>query len=133
MCHECPVSGLEANLHSLRSCVRQMVTILLLSDPAMCTPHHQVAPADLCPGNRRNCFGLNICCGEELGCYVSTVETLHCLGSACPCSCLTPSFTSGTHKSPPCSAVTTHYSWLCYLCNMNSRPRGVLKTKDKSW
>ncbi|KAG6923416.1 vasotocin-neurophysin VT-like, partial [Chelydra serpentina] len=31
------------------------------------------------PGNRGNCFGPNICCGEELGCYVGTSETLRCV------------------------------------------------------
>lgn len=30
MCRECQVSGLEIDLHSLRLCARQMVTILLL-------------------------------------------------------------------------------------------------------
>ncbi|KAJ6658618.1 hypothetical protein lerEdw1_020006 [Lerista edwardsae] len=28
------------------------------------------------PGNRGNCFGPSICCGEELGCYLGTSETL---------------------------------------------------------
>ncbi|XP_070804717.1 vasotocin-neurophysin VT-like [Pituophis catenifer annectens] len=31
------------------------------------------------PGNRGNCFGPNICCGEEMGCYFGTSETLRCL------------------------------------------------------
>nr|XP_056711635.1 vasopressin-neurophysin 2-copeptin [Euleptes europaea] len=31
------------------------------------------------PGNKGNCFGPNICCGEELGCYFGTSETLRCL------------------------------------------------------
>ncbi|ETE58803.1 hypothetical protein L345_15473, partial [Ophiophagus hannah] len=31
------------------------------------------------PGNRGNCFGPNICCGEEMGCYFGTPETLRCL------------------------------------------------------
>ncbi|XP_070612627.1 vasotocin-neurophysin VT-like [Erythrolamprus reginae] len=31
------------------------------------------------PGNRGNCFGPSICCGEELGCYFGTSETLRCL------------------------------------------------------
>ncbi|XP_007432823.1 vasotocin-neurophysin VT-like [Python bivittatus] len=31
------------------------------------------------PGNKGNCFGPSICCGEELGCYFGTSETLRCL------------------------------------------------------
>ncbi|XP_069091235.1 vasotocin-neurophysin VT-like [Pleurodeles waltl] len=31
------------------------------------------------PGNRGRCFGPNICCGEELGCYIGTSETMHCV------------------------------------------------------
>ncbi|XP_044284290.1 vasotocin-neurophysin VT-like [Varanus komodoensis] len=31
------------------------------------------------PGNKGNCFGPSICCGEELGCYFGTPETLRCL------------------------------------------------------
>ncbi|XP_029449561.1 vasotocin-neurophysin VT-like isoform X2 [Rhinatrema bivittatum] len=31
------------------------------------------------PGNRGHCFGPNICCGEEVGCYIGTSETLRCL------------------------------------------------------
>ncbi|KAM3832207.1 vasotocin-neurophysin VT-like [Vipera latastei] len=31
------------------------------------------------PGNRGNCFGPNICCGEEMGCHFGTSETLRCL------------------------------------------------------
>uniref|UniRef100_Q7LZN7 Neurophysin 1 (Fragments) n=1 Tax=Gallus gallus TaxID=9031 RepID=Q7LZN7_CHICK len=27
-------------------------------------------------GPRNKCFGPNICCGEELGCYLGTPETL---------------------------------------------------------
>uniref|UniRef100_A0A8D2LYN1 Uncharacterized protein n=1 Tax=Varanus komodoensis TaxID=61221 RepID=A0A8D2LYN1_VARKO len=30
------------------------------------------------PRNRGHCFGPNICCGEELGCYFGTAETLRC-------------------------------------------------------
>lgn len=30
------------------------------------------------PRNRGNCFGPNLCCGEELGCYLGTAETLRC-------------------------------------------------------
>ncbi|KAJ6658602.1 hypothetical protein lerEdw1_019990, partial [Lerista edwardsae] len=30
------------------------------------------------PKNRGNCFGPNLCCGEELGCYFGTAETLRC-------------------------------------------------------
>nr|AAF76847.1 arginine vasotocin preprohormone [Typhlonectes natans] len=30
------------------------------------------------PGNRGNCFGPSICCGEEIGCYFGTSETLRC-------------------------------------------------------
>ncbi|XP_072897986.1 oxytocin-neurophysin 1-like [Hemitrygon akajei] len=30
------------------------------------------------PGNRGQCFGSNICCGEEIGCYIGTSETLRC-------------------------------------------------------
>ncbi|XP_072113108.1 neurophysin 1-like [Mobula birostris] len=30
------------------------------------------------PGNRGQCFGNNICCGEEIGCYFGTSETLRC-------------------------------------------------------
>nr|BAA24026.1 prepro-vasotocin [Neoceratodus forsteri] len=31
------------------------------------------------PQNRGRCFGPYICCGEELGCYIGTSETLRCL------------------------------------------------------
>ncbi|KAM9328994.1 vasopressin-neurophysin 2-copeptin [Gastrophryne carolinensis] len=31
------------------------------------------------PGNKGNCFGPNICCGEDLGCYIGTAETLRCV------------------------------------------------------
>ncbi|KAG8453291.1 hypothetical protein GDO86_000070 [Hymenochirus boettgeri] len=31
------------------------------------------------PGNRGNCFGPNICCGEDMGCYIGTPETLRCV------------------------------------------------------
>nr|XP_006006073.1 PREDICTED: mesotocin-neurophysin MT-like [Latimeria chalumnae]ABZ04536.1 mesotocin precursor [Latimeria menadoensis] len=31
------------------------------------------------PGNRGQCFGPNICCGEEFGCYFGTSETQRCL------------------------------------------------------
>ncbi|XP_060103177.1 vasopressin-neurophysin 2-copeptin [Heteronotia binoei] len=31
------------------------------------------------PRNKGNCFGPNICCGEELGCFFGTAETLRCL------------------------------------------------------
>uniref|UniRef100_A0A8C5WRL3 Uncharacterized protein n=1 Tax=Laticauda laticaudata TaxID=8630 RepID=A0A8C5WRL3_LATLA len=31
------------------------------------------------PGNRGSCFGPNICCGEEMGCYFGTPETVRCL------------------------------------------------------
>ncbi|XP_051821632.1 oxytocin-neurophysin 1-like [Antechinus flavipes] len=30
------------------------------------------------PGSKGHCFGPNICCGDELGCYVGTAETLTC-------------------------------------------------------
>nr|BAD27476.1 vasotocin precursor [Triakis scyllium] len=30
------------------------------------------------PQNRGHCFGANICCGEEIGCYIGTSETLRC-------------------------------------------------------
>ncbi|XP_010299491.2 oxytocin-neurophysin 1 isoform X1 [Balearica regulorum gibbericeps] len=30
------------------------------------------------PRNKGHCFGPNICCGEELGCYIGTSETLRC-------------------------------------------------------
>ncbi|NWX10530.1 NEUM protein, partial [Caloenas nicobarica] len=30
------------------------------------------------PRNKGRCFGPNICCGEELGCYMGTAETLQC-------------------------------------------------------
>uniref|UniRef100_A0A670YTG3 Vasotocin-neurophysin VT-like n=1 Tax=Pseudonaja textilis TaxID=8673 RepID=A0A670YTG3_PSETE len=30
------------------------------------------------PGNRGSCFGPNICCGEEMGCYLGTPETVRC-------------------------------------------------------
>ncbi|XP_039613980.1 oxytocin-neurophysin 1-like [Polypterus senegalus] len=30
------------------------------------------------PGGRGHCFGPSICCGEELGCYIGTSETLIC-------------------------------------------------------
>ncbi|KFV84893.1 Mesotocin-neurophysin MT, partial [Struthio camelus australis] len=30
------------------------------------------------PRNKGHCFGPNICCGEELGCYFGTSETLRC-------------------------------------------------------
>uniref|UniRef100_A0A670ZG51 Uncharacterized protein n=1 Tax=Pseudonaja textilis TaxID=8673 RepID=A0A670ZG51_PSETE len=30
------------------------------------------------PRNRGHCFGPNICCGEELGCFFGTAETLRC-------------------------------------------------------
>ncbi|XP_056407511.1 mesotocin-neurophysin MT isoform X2 [Hyla sarda] len=30
------------------------------------------------PRNKGHCFGPNICCGEELGCYFGTTETLRC-------------------------------------------------------
>ncbi|KAH0615744.1 hypothetical protein JD844_026151 [Phrynosoma platyrhinos] len=30
------------------------------------------------PRNRGHCFGPNICCGEELGCYFGTAETMRC-------------------------------------------------------
>ncbi|XP_044537731.1 neurophysin 2-like [Gracilinanus agilis] len=30
------------------------------------------------PGSKGRCFGPSICCGEELGCYVGTAETLRC-------------------------------------------------------
>ncbi|OCT96598.1 vasotocin-neurophysin VT [Xenopus laevis] len=31
------------------------------------------------PGNKGNCFGPNICCGEDMGCYIGTPETLRCV------------------------------------------------------
>ncbi|XP_038601362.1 oxytocin-neurophysin 1 [Tachyglossus aculeatus] len=30
------------------------------------------------PGGKGRCFGPNICCGEELGCYMGTAEALRC-------------------------------------------------------
>uniref|UniRef100_UPI00398F09E3 oxytocin-neurophysin 1-like n=1 Tax=Pristiophorus japonicus TaxID=55135 RepID=UPI00398F09E3 len=30
------------------------------------------------PGNRGRCFGSSICCGEEIGCYIGTSETMRC-------------------------------------------------------
>ncbi|XP_057880942.1 neurophysin 1-like [Melospiza georgiana] len=30
------------------------------------------------PRNKGHCFGPNICCGEELGCYIGTSEALRC-------------------------------------------------------
>ncbi|XP_051821635.1 oxytocin-neurophysin 1-like [Antechinus flavipes] len=30
------------------------------------------------PGSKGRCFGPSICCGEELGCYVGTAESLRC-------------------------------------------------------
>lgn len=30
------------------------------------------------PDNRGHCFGANICCGQELGCFIGTSETLRC-------------------------------------------------------
>ncbi|XP_041047631.1 neurophysin 1-like [Carcharodon carcharias] len=30
------------------------------------------------PSNRGHCYGANICCGEEIGCYIGTSETLRC-------------------------------------------------------
>ncbi|NXN97782.1 NEUM protein, partial [Rhinopomastus cyanomelas] len=30
------------------------------------------------PRNKGHCFAPNICCGEELGCYIGTSETLRC-------------------------------------------------------
>ncbi|KAM8773862.1 oxytocin-neurophysin 1 [Rhynchonycteris naso] len=31
------------------------------------------------PGDKGHCFGPNICCGDELGCFVGTAEALRCL------------------------------------------------------
>ncbi|KAL4630153.1 vasotocin-neurophysin VT 2-like [Arapaima gigas] len=31
------------------------------------------------PGAKGRCFGPSICCGEEMGCYVGSPETAHCL------------------------------------------------------
>nr|XP_033791507.1 vasopressin-neurophysin 2-copeptin [Geotrypetes seraphini] len=31
------------------------------------------------PGNRGRCFGPSICCGEEVGCYFGTSETVRCI------------------------------------------------------
>lgn len=31
------------------------------------------------PGDKGRCFGPNICCGEEIGCMVGTLEALRCL------------------------------------------------------
>ncbi|XP_066242439.1 vasopressin-neurophysin 2-copeptin [Saccopteryx leptura] len=30
------------------------------------------------PGGKGRCFGPNICCGDELGCFVGTAEALRC-------------------------------------------------------
>ncbi|XP_051897714.1 neurophysin 1-like [Pristis pectinata] len=30
------------------------------------------------PGKKGHCFGSNICCGQEIGCYIGTSETLIC-------------------------------------------------------
>ncbi|XP_043825692.1 vasopressin-neurophysin 2-copeptin [Dromiciops gliroides] len=30
------------------------------------------------PGSKGYCFGPNICCGKELGCYLGTAESLRC-------------------------------------------------------
>ncbi|XP_036619500.1 oxytocin-neurophysin 1-like [Trichosurus vulpecula] len=30
------------------------------------------------PGSKGRCFGPSICCGEELGCYMGTAESLRC-------------------------------------------------------
>ncbi|NXL06715.1 NEUM protein, partial [Mesembrinibis cayennensis] len=30
------------------------------------------------PRNKGRCFGPSICCGEELGCYIGTPESLRC-------------------------------------------------------
>lgn len=42
-------------------------------------PHfHPVQCLPCGPRNQGRCFGPNICCGEELGCYLGTPETLRC-------------------------------------------------------
>ncbi|XP_062844369.1 oxytocin-neurophysin 1 [Trichomycterus rosablanca] len=43
----------------------------------------QDVPARQCmacgPGDKGRCFGPSICCGEEMGCLVGTLEAMHCL------------------------------------------------------
>lgn len=46
---------------------------------ALLPPHfHPVQCLPCGPRNQGRCFGPNICCGEELGCYLGTPETLRC-------------------------------------------------------
>lgn len=50
--------------------------ILPFSQPSSPPFPEQCLPCG--PRNKGHCFGPNICCGEELGCYIGTSETLRC-------------------------------------------------------
>ncbi|XP_001518814.1 vasopressin-neurophysin 2-copeptin [Ornithorhynchus anatinus] len=53
-----------------QNCPRGGKRTLPDSEPRQCLPCG--------PGGKGRCFGPNICCGEELGCYVGTAEALRC-------------------------------------------------------
>lgn len=78
------------------------------------------------PRNKGRCFGPNICCGEELGCYLGTSETLRCqeetfLPTPCeaghkPCgsgggTCAAPGICCGTGGSQPPHGEVVMVKW----------------------
>ncbi|KAK1176653.1 oxytocin-neurophysin 1 [Acipenser oxyrinchus oxyrinchus] len=57
------------------------------------------------PGHRGRCFGSSICCGEELGCYVGTMETERCLEeNSLPSPCEAGGKVCGAEEGGRCAA-----------------------------
>ncbi|XP_040213289.1 vasotocin-neurophysin VT-like [Rana temporaria] len=70
------------------------------------------------PGNRGNCFGPNICCGEDLGCYIGTPETLRCVEEnylPSPCEAGGKPCGAGGRCAAPGVCCNDEYDVLVYL------------------
>uniref|UniRef100_A0A8C4S4V1 Arginine vasopressin n=1 Tax=Erpetoichthys calabaricus TaxID=27687 RepID=A0A8C4S4V1_ERPCA len=88
------------------------------------------------PGGRGHCFGPSICCGEELGCYIGTSETLICqeenylpipcesVGKTCwfeeeEGHCAAPGICCSEGLFIYLPTLVSHYGWKCkYLSQL---------------
>ncbi|NWY74928.1 NEUM protein, partial [Erithacus rubecula] len=75
----CPIGGKRAALDME---IRKVGPGELGALPAPSFPSANLLFLEQClpcgPRNKGHCFGPSICCGEELGCYLGTSETLRC-------------------------------------------------------
>ncbi|MGH0165766.1 UNVERIFIED_CONTAM: hypothetical protein FKN15_049461 [Acipenser sinensis] len=73
--------------------------------PSFHKPHRRRQCMACGPGHRGRCFGSSICCGEELGCYVGTLETERCLEeNSLPSPCEAGGRVCGAEEGGRCAA-----------------------------